>query len=211
MKSVYRMLRIVNRRQEIYDYFHNNGDCQQFFFDAAQKERYAAYYTRYAAYYTSMYLVQDTSESLLAHRARGFFSDPLAAYLEFWGVMQALIIQQDSISDLYEAVTSAELDIRALDSWQAVRTLRNACAGHPAKRDRPKNFPVTRTFMGRRFGGYPAITYEQWQAQGGISHPTVKLAALIDVYEGSGGQASGGVAVDEGAMATFHQAKMLDR
>jgi len=66
MKSVYRMLRIVNRRQEIYDYFHNNGDCQQFFFDAAQKERYAAYYT-------SMYLVQDTSESLLAHRARGFF------------------------------------------------------------------------------------------------------------------------------------------
>jgi len=94
--------------------------------------------------------------------------------------MQALIIQQDSISDLYEAVTSAELDIRALDSWQAVRTLRNACAGHPAKRDRPKNFPVTRTFMGRRFGGYPAITYEQWQAQGGISHPTVKLAALTD-------------------------------
>ena len=36
--------------------------------------------------------------------------------------------------------------------------------------------------MGRRFGGYPAITYEQWQAQGGISHQRVKLDALIDGY-----------------------------
>ncbi|MGB8684339.1 MAG: hypothetical protein WCD12_15740 [Candidatus Binatus sp.] len=169
------MLRIGNRRQEIYDYFHNNEACQQFFFDAAQEERYAAYYT-------SMYLVQDTSESLLVHRARGFSSDPHAAYIEFWGVMQALIIQQDSISELYKAVTAGQLDIRALSSWQTVRTLRNACAGHPAKKDRPKNSPVTRTFMGRRFGGYPAITYEQWQAQKGITHPTVKLDALIDGY-----------------------------
>jgi hypothetical protein len=169
------MLRIANRRQEIYDYFHNNVACQQFFFDAAQEERYAAYYT-------GMYLVQDTSESLLVHRARGFSSDPHAAYIEFWGVMQALIIQQDSISELYKAVTAAQLDIRALNSWQAVRTLRNACAGHPAKKDRPKNFSLTRTFMGRRFGGYPSITYEQWQAQGGISHPRVKLDAIIDGY-----------------------------
>jgi hypothetical protein len=100
------MHRIVDRRQEIYDYFHNNDACQRFFFDAAQEERYAAYYT-------SMYLVQDTSESLLVHRARGFSSDSHAAYIEFWGVMQALIIQQDSISELYNAVTGARLDIRA--------------------------------------------------------------------------------------------------
>lgn len=169
------MRRIIDRRQEIYDYFHNNGTCQQFFFDAAQEERYAAYYT-------SMYLVQDTSESLLVHRARGFSADSHVAYIEFWGVMQALIIQQDSISELYKAVTDVQLDLRALNSWQAVRTLRNSCAGHPAKKDRPKNFPLTRTFMGRHFGGYPAITYEQWEAQGGISHPTVKLDALIDGY-----------------------------
>jgi hypothetical protein len=139
------MLRIVNRRQEIYDYFHNNRECQEFFFNAAQEERYAAYYT-------SMYLVQDTSESLLDHRARGFSPNPHAAYIEFWGVMQALIIQQDSISELYQAVSAAPLDVRTLNSWQAVRTLRNACAGHPAKKNLPKNFPVTRTFMGHRFG-----------------------------------------------------------
>jgi hypothetical protein len=169
------MLRIVDRRQEIYNYFHNNGGCWQFFCAAAQDERFAAYYT-------SMYLLQDTSESLLAHRQKGFSSDPLAAYIEFWGVMQALIIQQDSISELYEAVTGKELAIRTLNSWQALRALRNTCAGHPAKKDRPRNSQVTRTFMGRRFGGYSAITYEQWQTQSGISHPTVQLDALIDGY-----------------------------
>jgi hypothetical protein len=174
------MRRIGDLRQEIYDYFHNNGTCQQFFFDAAQEERYAAYYT-------SMYLIQDTSESLLVHCARGFSADPHAAYIEFWGVMQALIIQQDSISELYKAVTAVQLDTRALNSWQAVRTLRNTCAGHPAKKNRPKNSPLTRTFMGRRFGGYRAITYEQWQTQGGVSHPTVKLDALIDAYANEAG------------------------
>jgi len=169
------MIRIGDRRQEIYDYFHNNRGCQQFFFETAREQRYAAYYT-------SMYLVQDTSESLLAHRLTGFSSDPHAAYIEFWGVMQALIIQQDSISELYEAVTAKKLDSRALNSWQKIRTLRNSCAGHPAKKDRPNKSPVRRTFIGRRFGGYPAITYEQWDAKGGISHPTVNLDALIDGY-----------------------------
>jgi len=116
------MIRIGDRRQEIYDYFHNNRGCQQFFFEPAREQRYAAYYT-------SMYLVQDTSESLLAHRLTGFSSDPHVAYIEFWGVMQALIIQQDSISELYEAVTAKKLDTRALNSWQEIRTLRNSCAG----------------------------------------------------------------------------------
>jgi len=53
-----------------------------------------------------MYLLQDTSESLYVHRIKGFANDPHEAYIEFWGVMQAIFIQQDAISELYEAVTS---------------------------------------------------------------------------------------------------------
>jgi hypothetical protein len=169
------MHKVSDRRQEIYDYFHHNEGYQRFFIDEAQEERYAAYYT-------SMYLLQDTTESLLAHRDRGFSSNPFEAYIEFWGVMQALIIQQDAISELYEAVTGTPLDTRALSSWQKLRELRNTCAGHPAKKDRPKNSPLTRTFMGRNFGSYSAITYEQWQSDGGSRHPTVQLDALIDEY-----------------------------
>lgn len=170
-----RMLRVADRRKEIYSYFHQSSTCQKFFCAAAQEERYAAYYT-------SMYLLQDTTESLMAHRAQGFSSNPFEAYIEFWGVMQALFIQQDSISELHEAVTCNPLNAVNLESWQALRTLRNTCAGHPAKKDRPKASPISRTFMGRDFGGYSAVTYEQWQSGSGISHPTVQLGALIDNY-----------------------------
>ncbi len=169
------MIRVADRRGEIYNYFHQSDACQNFFFAAAQEERYATYYT-------SMYLLQDTTESLMAHGSQGFSSNPFEAYIEFWGVMQALFIQQDSISELHEAVTGNPLNTVNLVSWQALRTLRNTCAGHPAKKDRPKATPISRTFMGRGFVGYSAITYEQWQSGSGISHPTVQFGALIDNY-----------------------------
>jgi hypothetical protein len=169
------MQRIATSRDEIYNYFYGSGSCQQFFFATTQEERYAAYYT-------SMYLLQDTTESLMAHRAKGFSSDPFEAYIEFWGVMQALFIQQDSISELHKAVTGGHLKMSNLSSWQSLRTLRNTCTGHPAKKDQPKTSPLSRTFMGRRFGNYSAVTYEQWQSGGSISHPTVDLGALIDSY-----------------------------
>lgn len=38
-------------RSEIYDYFHSNAACQKYFFGAARKEEYVAYYN-------SMYLLQ---------------------------------------------------------------------------------------------------------------------------------------------------------
>lgn len=110
------MQRVATRRDEIYNYFRGSVSCQPFFFAAAQEERYAAYYT-------SMYLLQDTTESLIVHRPKGFSSDPFEAYIEFWGVMQALFIQQDSIFELYEAVTGSTLDTRNLTSWHALRNL----------------------------------------------------------------------------------------
>jgi hypothetical protein len=169
------VLRIAKSREEIYNCFHQSAGCAKFFFDPAQGERYAAYYT-------SMYILQDTTESLMAHRAKGFSSDPLVAYIEFWGVMQALFIQQDSISELHVAVTGGRLQTDKLTSWQSLRTVRNICAGHPAKKDRPTASPICRTFMGRQFGGYSGFTYEQWQSGGGISNRTVQLGALIDGY-----------------------------
>jgi hypothetical protein len=125
------------------------------------------------------------------HRNNDFSSEPLTAYIEFWGVMQALIIQQDSIAALYKAVTATEIEKRnPASSWLSLRELRNVCAGHPAKKDRPNKTPVSRTFMRRQFGKYSAITYEQWQddiiksrpIMEKISHPSVNLGELIDRY-----------------------------
>ena len=169
------MEQILEIHEKIYNHFHGSDACQKFFFDDAQEERYAAYYT-------SMYLLQDTTESLIHHRQKGFSRNPFEAYIQFWGVMQAVFIQQDSICELHEAVAGSVLDTKKMISWGYLRQLRNTCAGHPAKKDLPKPSPVTRTFMGRDFGGYSSLTYEQWQRQGDISHPSVNLGELMDKY-----------------------------
>jgi hypothetical protein len=97
------MKKIAEIREKIYNYFHSSDACHNFFFSDAQEERYAAYYT-------SMYLLQDTTESLMVHRHKGFSTDPFEAYIEFWDVMQAIIIQQDSICELHLAIKTAKLD-----------------------------------------------------------------------------------------------------
>jgi hypothetical protein len=137
----------------------------------------------FSAYYTSKYLIQDTSEAIYTHKKKGFSQEPLIAYIEFWGLMQAIIIQQDSISELYLAITGNNHDTKNLEKWQEIRLLRNACIGHPARKDRPKSSPLTRTFMGRDFGDYSEISYEKWEYPDKTSHPRVKLSELILGYE----------------------------
>lgn len=162
-------------REQIYDHFHKSKACGDFFFSDEQA-------ARYAAYYTSMYLLQDTTESLSVHRTKGFSGDPHEAYIEFWGIMQAIIIQQDALCELYEAVKGSKLDTKGFKNWQYLRNLRNICAGHPAKKDRPKSAPLVRSFMGRGFGDYSSIRYEKWESGSGISHPEVNLGQVIDKY-----------------------------
>ena len=160
----------------------------------AYEDYFKAHEAEYAAYYNSMYLIQDSTESLAAHRERGFSQGPqdnpeqgfpqgvLIAYIEFWGVMQALIIQQDSIAELYKVLTGKELDMDSRLPWMRIRELRNECAGHPAKKNRPKKFPFTRTFMGRGFGDYKELTYEKWEQGKGTTHPQVSLDDLLEAY-----------------------------
>jgi hypothetical protein len=169
------MREIEEIRSAIYDYFHGTNNCQSYFFDPAHQEVFVAYYN-------SMYLLQDASESLWEHRETGFSSNPLRAYLEFWGVMQAVIIQQDSIAEIYEITTGKALNPRGMKAWPKIRVIRNICAGHPVRKDRPKTTPLTRSFMGRNFGGYDEITYEQWQQNLGSTHPRVKLGTLLEEY-----------------------------
>ena len=167
---------ISKQRKKIYNFFQASKSCQNFFFAPENKERYSGYYT-------SMYLIADTHEGLVSHRKKGFSTDNFIAYIEFWGVMQAIFIQQDAIAELYWSTTGCKLETSLLKKRQAIRTLRNTCAGHPAKKDQPKKTPLTRTFMGRDFGDYNNFHYEQWQSPDKISHPQVQLGNLIEEYE----------------------------
>jgi hypothetical protein len=163
----------LERREEIYNYFQANQACQKYFFDPANE-------SAYVAYYNSMYLLLDSTESLCWHRHKGFSRDPLQAYLELWGIFQAVIIQQDSIAEIHQVIVGAKLDFEPLAAWKKIRHLRDVCAGHPARRALPKAKPLTRSFMGRKFGGYDSFKYEQWEQGAGITHPQEKLGLLLD-------------------------------
>jgi hypothetical protein len=135
-----------------------------------------------------MYLIQDTGEAVQRHMAADFSADPLRAYLEFWGVMQAIFIQQDAISELYRVVIGNKPTINPDSDWASLRTVRNICAGHPASRTIGVPAPQ-RTFMGRSFGRYDRITYELWDASGtNPTHPTFNLRQMIVDYDGQASQ-----------------------
>jgi hypothetical protein len=176
---------VLKIRSAIYDQFHRSSAGPDYFFKNAHADEYAAYYT-------SMYLIQDTGEAVWTHMRRGFSADPMAAYLEFWGVMQAVVIQQDAIKELYNAIVGSFPDTTTL-SWQAIRDMRNLCAGHPAKRS--VGVPKTqRAFMGRDFGDYPNIQYELWEdGSARPTHPSFNLHQMIENYEPEAAQMLGGV------------------
>ncbi|MFS8051547.1 hypothetical protein QD357_01840 [Rhizobium sp. BR 317] len=121
------MNRIMALQAAIYNQFHNSLAGPQHFFLDVNRDAYAAYYT-------SMYLVQDTAEAVYTHMGRDFSPDPMLAYIEFWGVMQAIDIQQDAIFQLHKAILGSTPTIPHGSAWHKIRDTRHLCAGHPANR-----------------------------------------------------------------------------
>jgi len=117
--------------------------------------------------------------------AAGFSSSPHAAYIEFWGVMQALVIQQDAIIELHKSICDMAPVLAKPSPWFELRDLRNRCAGHPASNTLSSKGTTLRSFLGRMFGSYEQITYEQYDAATcKTTHPKVNLRTLIDDYDG---------------------------
>ncbi len=167
------MDRILRARTAIYDHFHSSSAISML---GPQGDRFAAYYT-------SMYLIQDTGESVREHMKKDFSDDSMSAYIEFWGVMQAINIQQDAVVELHHVVIDKPPDIRRESAWRALRDIRVLSAGHPARRDHGLAAPK-RAFMGRSFGKYNRVKYELWDAETQqITHPVFNLRKLIDDYD----------------------------
>ena len=169
------MKKIEQLRGKIYNHFHNSTSCANYFLDDSHSDDYAAYYT-------AMYLLQDSTEGLSVHRIKGFNTNPLLAYIEIWGVLQAVIIQQDSIKTLYEILTQNEISIPQNSSWKKVRSLRNLCGGHPVGKKGPLG-KQERAFMGRCPSTYDKLSIEVWsEAKRKTEFREINLGKLIDEY-----------------------------
>ena len=170
------MKNVLQARSDIYDQFHRSTAGSAHFFLVPNADAYAAYYT-------SMYLIQDTGGAVFSHMARDFSEDPMLAYVEFWGVLQAVVIQQDAIIEIHRVVVGSGPQIGGESPWMKLRDFRNLCAGHPANRQHGVLAPQ-RTFMGRSFGNYDDLMYELWDATTGkTTHPVVNLRQMINDYD----------------------------
>ena len=175
------MQQVLTGRSAISSQFQNSAGCSKLQGD------------RYAAYSTAMSLIQDTGEAVEAHLGVDFSSEPMRAYLEFWGVMQAIFIQQDAIHELHLVIAGARPILPPNSAWASLREVGKTCGGQVAN---GKAAPATpRTFMGRSFGKYERITYELWEVGGRVRHPTFNLRRMIHDYDDEAGHILQGVLV----------------
>lgn len=166
-------------RSKIYDRFNSSQKHKNKYYGFSSEDDYAAYYT-------AMYLIDDAHLALSEHRSKGFSRSSGLAYLELWGVLQTVIIQQDAIMELYRALTGEKPNKVMLGgSWKEIRDLRNEISGHPIS----SGYGKSRSFLGRGFGNYHYIQYERYNVSGQatelgmpISSPEIHLGALLDCY-----------------------------
>lgn len=173
------MDRLLSVRRDIYDHFHASNIRTDLFLASGNRDRFAQYET-------AMLLMQDTGEALWTHMRRDVSTSPMAAYIEFWGVMQAVIIQQDSLVELAVALGAPKPSTGP--AWEAIRDFRNLLAGHPANKISGRKSPGAkaplRAFLGRQHKSYQELTYELWDAGAEqTTHPQVNLGAMIAAYE----------------------------
>jgi len=156
---------VLTARMKIYDHIQNWSACH--WFDRATHDEYITYCV-------AKDTIQDTGETLLVHRQRGFSSDQYERYFEYYGILQAVYMQQDAVSALHRLFVGAALDVSDKASWSQIRDLRNDTAGHPVGRKR---------FLNRNAIGYDRVNYSWWPE--GSRFPKsedIALAKLMDSY-----------------------------
>ena len=85
---------------------------------------------------TSLYAIEDCESAIRAYEKMPWPEDVGGKYLAIYGVLQAMVVQQDAVRHLHEAINKKfELD----DELKSIRNCRNMCVGHPSKQDRPPN------------------------------------------------------------------------
>jgi hypothetical protein len=121
--------------------------------------------------------IQDTGEALLAHRSTGFHGDVRQRYIEYYGVLQAVYMQQDSIFTLYKLFgPQANLDFSLYPAWSKLRDLRNDTVGHPVGKLKRLN---------RSAISYGRVNYQYWPSEdlSTLKSTDVNLARELDNYE----------------------------
>jgi hypothetical protein len=91
---------------------------------------------------SSMDMVDDADDAIRAFEAGKFDHDRGGLYLATCGVLQALVVQQEAVSNLAEAL-DYRLNFIEIPALAEIREIRHLSFGHPTKKDRPKSKGVS--------------------------------------------------------------------
>lgn len=121
--------------------------------------------------------IQDTGEALLAHRAAGFSGDGSRRYIEYYGVLQAVYMQQDSIIALHKLFgPSGNIAYSLYPAWSKLRDLRNHTVGHPVGNLRRLNRNCI-SYSQVNYQHLPGDSVSTWRSI------DISLAIELDAYD----------------------------
>ncbi len=122
----------------------------------------------------------DATDALMEFE-RGGLGTQAETYLRFYGMFQAVILQQDALDAINEAlVGSAEAHLKKT-SWTKIRDLRNLAVGHPTDKKngvpgkRMRSFVARVTITARSF---LVLTYDEVQEK-----PVTEVVAFGTIYD----------------------------
>ncbi len=148
----------VNNTNLYYDRFENNPD-------------------EWTNYCVAMGVLEDASLALEYYENSGLKGNDGLIYLKLYGVLQAVVLQQDAICNLYKIIIGRDLKPK----WSKIRNLRNLTVGHPIKcvRNRNKsNEIIKRCYITRMSKDRRELYLSIWNKREGTDKQ-VKINLLI--------------------------------
>ena len=120
------MRRISDLEQKIRDYV-NNAKLPDWYLEKRPEDEWMALCV-------SMNTLGDTCEALEYYEKNGLGNDYSEKYLKLYGLLQAIFLQQNSISQIYQIFLEKKLITNSNSPWKKIRELRHLTVGHPEEK-----------------------------------------------------------------------------
>jgi len=77
----------------------------------------------------------DTCQALEYYEDYGLGDEYGEKYLKLYGLLQAIVLQQNSISQIHQIFLGIKLSPKSKSAWTKIRDLRNLTVGHPLEKN----------------------------------------------------------------------------
>ncbi|HCL90213.1 MAG TPA: hypothetical protein DHW70_02650 [Candidatus Atribacteria bacterium] len=168
------MRQISNLEQKIRDYVNNANLLDRYFYNRPDDE--------WMALCVSMNTLGDTCQAIEYYEDYGLGDDYSEKYLKLYGLLQAIFLQQNSISQIYQIFLGKDLIPKPNSAWKKIRDLRHLTVGHPEEK-KHKN-ETKRCFISRVTIQNNGFDLMIWNKKKGVKEfEKVDLKTLYEEYK----------------------------